>query len=311
MRFLVGLMIGGGIVAAALPLSRSDIEHDRLQRHFATVLAELEARDVSGLTLSQRVARSRHIERLRAYARRGVFPKNTDFASAVPYFVDRDGTRCAMAFLIEQSGQAAYVRAVAAQMNNALVGQIARDAELGPSLATWLNANGLTLAEAARIQPSYCSSYVRPPRYVPGFPVTRSTTYYDEHCRMGMAAALMRFTTGTSAMILTTVNLTGLSEGKARRTTAAAGIAVGVLGGLLLLGDHIGTNYGEIEHSGRRGLTEGAAILGGISILAGVYAFLTPGSTPEPAQVTAETARVRATPWVEPGGAGLALQIRF
>jgi MYXO-CTERM domain-containing protein len=70
----------------------------------------------------------------------------------VPYFVDAFGTRCAMAHLIESTGAAALVARVAAARNNALVPELAGD----PELVAWLDQAGLTAAEAARIQPSYC-----------------------------------------------------------------------------------------------------------------------------------------------------------
>src|SRR5687767_4411494 len=134
MKLVVGVVLLAGVVASLASPVPSDPEVSRLQRHFAAVLVELRGRDVSHLGSAQRAARARHIERLAAYAARGEFPKNHDFADPTPYFIDRDGTRCAMAYLIEQAGSGDYVRAVAAAMNNALVGDIARDPELGPAL---------------------------------------------------------------------------------------------------------------------------------------------------------------------------------
>ena len=104
---VVPVLVLAAVVARSAP---ADPEVLRLRRHFAIVERELLARDVSQLAPAQRDARARHIARLRAYARRGVFPKNTDFPDRfVPYFVDRVGTRCAMAHLIEEAGQGAFV----------------------------------------------------------------------------------------------------------------------------------------------------------------------------------------------------------
>jgi hypothetical protein len=128
-------------------------ERSRLRAHFREVLAELRSRDVSHLTAAQRAMRARLIEELARYARTGRFPRNTGFPGGrVPYFVDPFGTRCAMAHLIESTGETALVARVAATMNNALV----RDLEADASLQAWLATAGLTAAEAARIQPSYC-----------------------------------------------------------------------------------------------------------------------------------------------------------
>jgi hypothetical protein len=90
---------------------------------------------------------------LARYRRRGVFPKNRDFPGrAMPYFVDADGTRCAMAHLLELGGAATLVERVARDNNNAFVRELAGDAEL----LAWLDAAGISVEEAAAIQPGYC-----------------------------------------------------------------------------------------------------------------------------------------------------------
>lgn len=139
---------GSGGPAAAPP----DPEVARIQRHLATVERELRSRDVSDLAPAQRAARARIIESLHAYRLRGVFPNNSDFRDrAVPYFIDRYGTRCALAYLIEQSGHGDLVGRVAVSRNNAFISELADN----PELLAWLQQNGLTVGEAARIQPAY------------------------------------------------------------------------------------------------------------------------------------------------------------
>jgi hypothetical protein len=129
------------------------VEVARLRAHFRRVHDELSRRDVSSLSPAQRAARAALIAELGRYARRGRFPKNLDFVGQrVPYFVDAFGTRCAMAHLIEHTGASAFVERIAAQHNNAFVPAIAGD----PQLIAWLTEAGLSAAEAARIQPSYC-----------------------------------------------------------------------------------------------------------------------------------------------------------
>ena len=128
-------------------------ERVRLRRHFREVLAELRARDVSQLSEAQRRARARLIAELEGYAAAGRFPHNHCVPGRrVPVFVDGHGTRCAMAHLIESTGHAALVARVAASRNLAWIHEIAADAEL----QRWLDACGLSAAEAGRIQPSYC-----------------------------------------------------------------------------------------------------------------------------------------------------------
>jgi hypothetical protein len=124
----------------------------RIQDHLAAVERELLARDVSHLPSRQRAARAEHIEVLREYRDAGRFPHNHDFpGERVPYFVDGHGTLCAMAYLISRSGRHDLVERVAATRNNAYVPELADD----PELVAWLEEAGLSLEEAARIQPSY------------------------------------------------------------------------------------------------------------------------------------------------------------
>jgi hypothetical protein len=123
----------------------------RIQIHLAEVEAELRTVDTSELSADQRARREAVIDELARYRTRGAFPRNLDFAERTPYFIDDRGVRCAMAHLIEMFGGAPLVERVARTANNAYVRELADDAEL----AAWLSAHGITLAEAARIQPTY------------------------------------------------------------------------------------------------------------------------------------------------------------
>jgi hypothetical protein len=67
-------------------------------------------------------------------------------------FVDAHGTRCAVAHLLDVSGQGELVRHIAATQNIARVRELARL----PELRAWLGAAGLSVEDAARIQPEYC-----------------------------------------------------------------------------------------------------------------------------------------------------------
>lgn len=148
------------LAGAAAP----DPEVARIQRHLATVEAELRTAEVD-LSLGQHAGRAVAIERLHRYRVAGVFPHNHHLAVRAPYFIDDHGTRCAMAHLIEEGGGAALVAAVHQTRNNAYVRELADE----PALIAWLDRNGLTVAEAARIQPSYdpcwnqdCTNTVEP-----------------------------------------------------------------------------------------------------------------------------------------------------
>ena len=69
----------------------------------------------------------------------------------MPFFRDSDGVLCAMAYLIDRSGRGDLVDRVAATRNNAFIPELAGD----PELAGWLDSVGLSVAEAARVQPAY------------------------------------------------------------------------------------------------------------------------------------------------------------
>lgn len=138
--------------------SQSD-EVTRIREHLVGAIQLLMAGDVSGLDERQRRRRQAALDALIIYAFRGVFPKNTRFPGRVePSFVDDFGTRCAVAWLVEQSGAPELVDRVATTANHAYVD------ELAPVLGDWLAENGISVSEAARIQPGYCqtASYCLP-----------------------------------------------------------------------------------------------------------------------------------------------------
>lgn len=151
----IAVVIPALVVAARSSAPWADpaaAEAQRIRARLSGVERELRSKDVSALPAAQRGARARGVDILHAYWTRGVFPKNTGFpGERLPYFVDRYGTRCAMAYLIEQSGRGDLVARVAAANNNARI----RELQADPELAAWLQENGLTAAEAARIQPAY------------------------------------------------------------------------------------------------------------------------------------------------------------
>jgi hypothetical protein len=276
----------GGVFARSGPIDR---EGARLRLHFDSVLVELRTADVSALAPAQRAARATHIARLAAYAARGVFPKNTDFADAqVPYFIDRDGRRCAMAYLIEQSGAGDYVRAVSTKMNNAYVPEIGRDTALGATLHAWLDANGLTEAEAARIQPSYgdggCCTIPDDP------PPPQVTTAY----KVGSGAAI------TTGVATTAINVALIRLAMSRRTSGVLGVAAGAFGiGLAATAGDDGDAYKTLR------LANGG--VGAVALAIGIYTFVAPDKKPTR---TGSAQHVAVTPYV-PSGGGLALNLAF
>lgn len=130
-------------------------ENVRLRAHFDAVDAELRAADISALTANQRTSRARMILWLRAYRDAERFPRNDRFPDrAMPFFRDSDGVLCAMAYLIDRSGRGDLVERIARTKNHAFIADLASE----PELLAWLDVAGLTIAEAARIQPTYPSA---------------------------------------------------------------------------------------------------------------------------------------------------------
>jgi hypothetical protein len=128
------------------------LEIQRVADHIQRAEAMASQRDTSQLSQTQRLVRALLLQALADYRAGGRFPKNRDFAMRTPYFIDADGTRCAMAHLMELGGERDLVAKIASERNNAYVRELADE----PALLAWLEAAGLTVAEAAAIQPAYC-----------------------------------------------------------------------------------------------------------------------------------------------------------
>ncbi len=164
----------------------------QLQRHFDVVLSllssatpdsvdtavvRLEAADDHSWTTEERsawrqkllAARRVQLRRLAAYRDRGSFPLNEgQSAQPAPIFVDRHGTACAVGHLMRCSGRADDVDSIAKHDNLVYVPDAAQGA-----VAAWVLTSGLTLEEAALIQPGYYwapNGQVDASAYEPGEP---------------------------------------------------------------------------------------------------------------------------------------------
>lgn len=221
-------------------------EAARLRDHFDAVDAELRARDVSHLTSVQRVRRSTLITWLREYRDAAVFPLNTRVGDrAIPIFRDDRGVLCAMAYLIDRSGRSDVVDRVARTSNYAYIPELSGDS----ALVQWLDDAGLTLAEAARIQPQYpCGggfSCPAPPPPAPAAPLSRGYT-------------ILSAVTGGAALTTVGLNLTSPS-----RDRGWAGVFAGSVEALT------GVSHLNREDPATRRLATASTIAGGLAIVAG------------------------------------------
>lgn len=258
-------------------------EVSRIRRHLAGAETVLARRDESTLSASQLANRHRVKELLAEYRRAGRFPINEDFAERrVPYFRDRRGTLCAMAFLLERTGYAEIVNRVAATRNNAYVRELAGE----PGLAEWLDRFGLTVAEAARIQPAYggppWEPYVDPSKITPGYAVASA---------VGLGLSVTA----------TALNLAGP---RSRQRLAWLGAGAGLVTAML--------GAGKVDNGGSvRGLGITNVVIGGIAALVGIQGLV------DRSQTNADDGRqirnqLDVGVMVGPGGApGLQATLRF
>jgi HEAT repeat protein len=170
------------LAAAALAQSPPPacVTDDDLRVHYANV--ERELRDVAPpLDTRRAAARAHAIDLLHQYRTRGVFgigPIDDDRRGVS--FVDGSGRRCAVAFLLDHTGHGDLTERIAGGSNHAWVADLAANA----ALQTWLDVNGLSLVEAARIQgphngargPGEPAPPVQPsrPRADPRFPSSKA-----------------------------------------------------------------------------------------------------------------------------------------
>lgn len=156
---LIAALLAASPAGATPPGDWRAAETARIQTHLLVAEREMESHGVAHLTAPQREARGRALAALRRYRLAGRFPHNHRVPGArIPVFVDEHGTPCAMAYLIAESGSVAIVQRIAATRNLALIRQLADD----PELVAWLRANGMTAAEAARVQPKYSGEEPEP-----------------------------------------------------------------------------------------------------------------------------------------------------
>ncbi len=126
----------------------------RVRQHFKRVERILRSRDVSHLSPELQQARHQHLNRLHAYAERGIFPRNHERPIYAPCFIDRDQRECAVAHLMITSGHADAAHKIATTANYAFVPQMSF-----PELDDWASETGFSRNELALIQPGYYAAF--------------------------------------------------------------------------------------------------------------------------------------------------------
>jgi hypothetical protein len=123
----------------------------RIRTHLEYVENLLRNKNVSDLSTNLQTKRNHLLDLLHDYWTNGVFPKNYDYVDQrKPCFIDKDGTICAVGYLLEQTTS----RQVADEINN----KHKYDELLAMNSSTvdnWILTSGLTKEECAMIQPTY------------------------------------------------------------------------------------------------------------------------------------------------------------
>ena len=124
-------------------------ETERIRMHLLLVSHLLGERD-HDLNADTQAQRTALLKELKQYALEGRFPLNHSLEQRTPFFIDHQGTACAVGHLLRQSGHGAFANLVREQGNNAYV----LDMEY-PQLSAWASNYGFTAEELAWIQPGY------------------------------------------------------------------------------------------------------------------------------------------------------------
>ncbi|MCA9596688.1 MAG: hypothetical protein KC776_25400 [Myxococcales bacterium] len=124
------------------------MEHERVRLHLEGAVRAVTSASTPTLDDATRARRQRLLVHLRDYIDAGRYPINDVLDEPTPIFVDARGARCAVAALLEATGEHELVQHVARTQNLARVRELC-------VLGEWLAHHGLTVDEAARIQPAY------------------------------------------------------------------------------------------------------------------------------------------------------------
>ena len=125
-------------------------EKELVQLHLLNVVDFLEDQKTDHLNKEQKLNRLRHIETLKIYTKRGIYPINEYKKERVPIFIDEYDTFCAVGYLMKKSGFEKMAREIAKNQLLEYLENIHHE-----QLKSWQEESGLSLFELALIQPTY------------------------------------------------------------------------------------------------------------------------------------------------------------
>ncbi|MBO9617140.1 MAG: hypothetical protein J7619_30925 [Dyadobacter sp.] len=141
----------------------------RIATHLEYVEQKLRNRDVSRLSAPMRAKRAHLLNLLHEYRTAGLFPKNYEHAERKPCFIDRNGTICAVGYLIEQTAGRAVAEDINSRNQYATIFEM-RDKKVDK----WIVESGLSKEECAMIQPAYNPMPTYKPEIKPAYAITSS-----------------------------------------------------------------------------------------------------------------------------------------
>jgi len=125
-------------------------EQEIITYHLQQVEKHLTKKNIEHLIQEVQQRRKEGLEVLRAYWKRGLYPKNNQFNFRIPFFIDYANTACAVGYIMQGTGYEALAQNIAETQNNAYVKEMIDD-----NILEWANNYGFTVDELALIQPSY------------------------------------------------------------------------------------------------------------------------------------------------------------
>lgn len=126
-------------------------DKERIQTHLAYVEDLLRTSNVDHLTAIQRDNRNKVVNILNNYWNQGKFPSDFEHEDARrPCFIDRQGTLCALGFLMKETEGLEMAQAINDGHQFAYVSEMNL-----PELAVWADRYGLSRRECAMVQPTY------------------------------------------------------------------------------------------------------------------------------------------------------------
>jgi len=153
----VDRVIGDGGFNRIYPIMPGNgVDQDlQVTRRLTAIEELLRRRDVTAWPGELRAERARNLDRLHEYRLRAIYPRNYDHPElTLPCFIDREGTICAVGYLVEQSAGRDAAERINARYQYATVA--AMDA---PEVHDWIARSGLTRAEVETIQePGFAGS---------------------------------------------------------------------------------------------------------------------------------------------------------